>query len=952
MAPVIIARRNPQIGEQQLPQLSTGERVLQASVRGAREVEQAELQGIRQEAAAEVQGSRAITDAAMRSSEAQTRFAAGLDRQMQQLGDALLTAQQNTRLTEAQTRLITLQEQRREEFRNDPDWKTAPTRLAQRLDQDEAEVFKDFSATQQAQLRQATLRSRFSLTREVSQTAVSKMGNAAIASQTEQSATYLQRAARSTSAVERDGIVAENDEAWDRQVQAGIVDPTAALAKKTEFRQQLDNAEIYKGIKNNPAGTLEALQNPEMFKSLTPLQRETALAQAQAAHDEMKNAEADVQRKRDPAGAIATYGIVIDPTGSSARTVFEKIIAQESGGNPNARSNKGALGLGQLMPGTARDMANLLKLPEASLPESEFRERLITDPALNQRLGFAYFQQGLKLSEGSLPAAIAGYHMGQERAAEFHRKAKAQFGEAYTAAQYISLLPDSITDGQKKTKDYVADVFGRIGARLDRGGVAGLAAFRVAQTVDTGLKQDEQVQRQQLAKLVSITSDDRDAITTAFKSGYATDPAAVAAAKAPLIAAAQAGDADAAGKLRQFAELEQAAPIVRQAYQMTPQALEGALAGLRASVASGASGASEQRRLAVFENVATEVARQRNDNPVGLIERSGRQPVTAVPVDQPAAAPVFVEALQRRAVVASEAGRVYGGEVKPFKPQEAAALKTRWEQAQAPERLDLVQSFAKALPPRVFSAAVEQVGADALSVTAGRLAAGDPELGRQVMRGAELLKQKGVDDGKAADLRSALERTLGSSIYPSEGGVQKDLVDAALAVYVADRDGKGALYAASDEKGLEAAIEKVAGRMTRLNGVKVPLPRGVSAGKFEDAFAATTLEDFGGAIIGRDGKALDLGFVHHYGRLRPMGLQDGRYMLMLPGPGGRDAAALGADGRALVFDMMPVLKRGDSAWPRSEQSRREQAGRVRAGIEQPAAPDWAQRGFLPLGGAP
>lgn len=913
-APIIVSRQRLP-GPQALPQLSTGEGLLQAQLAGTRREARAEIAGIESEAAAELQGSRAVTAAAMQSGQAEARFAGAVNTATQSIGNAILEAQQQTRLTEAQTNLLKRQEQRREEFRNDPDWQTAPKRLQEAMQKDEEEILSGFGAADQAKLRQSVIRSSLSLQREVSQTALGKMNNAALASQTELSQTYLTRASRATSADERNAIISENDTAIDGLVSRGILDPTQALTSKQNFRQQLDQTELYKGIKNNPEGTLKALQDPTMFGSLTPLQRETATAQAQAALDERKGLEAADQQKRDPAAAAATFARTPDQS-IVGQVVRRALIPGESGGNPNAESNRNAAGIAQIIPDTARRLARTLGWSDlAGLDDEQVKAWLKANP--DKSTVMAEREIGdLWRRYGNLAAAFAGYHAGPGAAEAWHKRAVAQYGEGYSAAQFIASISAESNDGGTTTRNYVTSMLARAGADPGRGGVSSNAAYRIANVVESGLRQDAAQQRQQIGQLVSLTQDDRDAVITAFKSGYALDPAAVTAAKAPLIAAANTGDAAAVQKLRQFTELEQAAPIVREAYQMSPAALEQGLAVLRREVANGNASAPMQRRLAVFEAVQQEVTKQASENPVGLIERSGRQPVTTIPVAAPATAPEFGQALQQRATVATEAQALYRGDIKPFKPQEAAALKDRYQAATAPERLVLVKAVHQNMPGAAFEAAVTQIGADKLTVTAARLSAVDPELGPKIMRGAALLKSKGVDDGKAADLRTALGNTLGRSVFPPE--VQSELVDAALAVYVADRDGKGSLFDASDPKALESAIESVTGKLAKVNGVKVPLPRGVSESAFSRGLAELRAEDMGGTPMGRDGQPLDIGFIRSQGRLRPQGLGDGRYLVMLPGPNGQDAAVRGADGQPLVLDMMPAVKRAQQSWPQAQ----------------------------------
>jgi soluble lytic murein transglycosylase len=84
------------------------------------------------------------------------------------------------------------------------------------------------------------------------------------------------------------------------------------------------------------------------------------------------------------------------------------LIHQESAFESQARSNKNAIGLMQLLPGTARTLARTQKIG--------YSQARLTDPDYNLRLGTVYFA-GLEKQLGSVEAALAAYNAGEDRVA-------------------------------------------------------------------------------------------------------------------------------------------------------------------------------------------------------------------------------------------------------------------------------------------------------------------------------------------------------------------------------------------------------------------------------------------------------------------------------------------------------------------------------------------------------
>jgi soluble lytic murein transglycosylase-like protein len=88
--------------------------------------------------------------------------------------------------------------------------------------------------------------------------------------------------------------------------------------------------------------------------------------------------------------------------------VLRALVRQESVFVAGARSHAGALGLMQLMPGTAKPLAR-------SVLRVRYRRGFLYDPGVNARLGAAYLRQLLDRFGGNVPYALAAYNGGPAR---------------------------------------------------------------------------------------------------------------------------------------------------------------------------------------------------------------------------------------------------------------------------------------------------------------------------------------------------------------------------------------------------------------------------------------------------------------------------------------------------------------------------------------------------------
>ncbi|MEM6733664.1 MAG: lytic transglycosylase domain-containing protein, partial [Myxococcota bacterium] len=121
------------------------------------------------------------------------------------------------------------------------------------------------------------------------------------------------------------------------------------------------------------------------------------------------------------------------------------VMREESGFNPSALSPRGARGLMQMIPKTARRMA-------ASAGVGRFSLRQLYKPEVSIRLGAHYLKLLLEEFDGDLAAALASYHAGEKTVARWKRRNK-----NLSVDEFIEEIPYSSTRG------YVKKVLGTYG---------------------------------------------------------------------------------------------------------------------------------------------------------------------------------------------------------------------------------------------------------------------------------------------------------------------------------------------------------------------------------------------------------------------------------------------------------------------------------------------------------
>lgn len=143
-------------------------------------------------------------------------------------------------------------------------------------------------------------------------------------------------------------------------------------------------------------------------------------------------------------------GDALYATGAFSKDNLKMLVAQaESGGRIDAVSEKGALGLMQVMEETAKEMA-------AELGIEYNKERLLTDAQYNMAIGGAYLDKMGERYKGSNALAVAAYNAGPGNVDEWLKK----YGDPRTGeiseADWIAKIPF------EETRNYTGKIIGQL----------------------------------------------------------------------------------------------------------------------------------------------------------------------------------------------------------------------------------------------------------------------------------------------------------------------------------------------------------------------------------------------------------------------------------------------------------------------------------------------------------
>lgn len=233
--------------------------------------------------------------------------------------------------------------------------------------------------------------------------------------------------------------------------------PAASPAEQEAFaRRELVTVARYIGQAGEPERTRPFLLR--LARQVTA-PGETLLLADLAAELKRPDVALTIARRATDSGIVlvdALFPVVdLGTTGSIERALALALTRQESGFNAAAVSSSGALGLMQLLPATAREVAGKLSLPFV-------QDKLTSDPPYNVTLGSQYLAQMLLRFGGSYEVALAAYNAGPNRVARWLTSMGDPRDGKVDMVDWIEMIP------LRETRNYVQRIMEGLGVYRER----------------------------------------------------------------------------------------------------------------------------------------------------------------------------------------------------------------------------------------------------------------------------------------------------------------------------------------------------------------------------------------------------------------------------------------------------------------------------------------------------
>ena len=233
--------------------------------------------------------------------------------------------------------------------------------------------------------------------------------------------------------------------------------PAASPAEQEAFaRRELVTVARYIGQAGEPERTRPFLLR--LARQVTA-PGETLLLADLAAELKRPDVALTIARRATDSGVVlvdALFPVVdLGTTGSIERALALALTRQESGFNAAAVSSSGALGLMQLLPATAREVAGKLSLPFV-------QDKLTSDPPYNVTLGSQYLAQMLLRFGGSYEVALAAYNAGPNRVARWLTSMGDPRDGKVDMVDWIEMIP------LRETRNYVQRIMEGLGVYRER----------------------------------------------------------------------------------------------------------------------------------------------------------------------------------------------------------------------------------------------------------------------------------------------------------------------------------------------------------------------------------------------------------------------------------------------------------------------------------------------------